>query len=364
MSKRITNNPLLPSATISIASPDFPPTLANGITNFIEYLRIVRRLSPHTVKAYQADLDRFSAYCLNIPLELIQDIDTPTVRMFASKLHRQGLAPRSIQRKLSSIRSFFDFSRQQLLPITARDFNPANDVKAPKFPQKLPTTMDVDQVKALLDNAAKPNLGRTKKRAGDESLLVRDHAIMETFYASGLRLAELALLDIADVDLNTGLITVTGKGSKQRILPLGKAAITAITKWLQQRNALADGDELAMFVSLRGTRLSHRAIQQRLKVATAHLTHQQNLHPHMLRHSFASHILESSGDLRAVQELLGHANLSTTQIYTHLDFQHLASVYDKTHPRAHIRRTAIKQTLTNSRPTSPKKPLPRPVNNE
>ena len=322
------------------SSPSDKDSLNKAGTLFIEYLTSVRRLSSHTIAAYKADLQHFYQHCESSQRPTLSSIDSEWIRQYTAKLHRQGLAPKSIQRKLSSIRSFFNFTNQHIDGHSlSADHNPADGIRAPKANKKLPVTMDVDQVKGLLDNAlTRPPKSATTKAVSeaDKKLIIRDKAIMETFYAAGLRLAELALLNVHDIDLSQAqsLITVTGKGNKQRILPLGQAAISAIKHWLSERPTLAIAEEAALFVSTRGTRLSHRAIQQRLKVATQHLEYQQNLHPHMLRHSFASHMLESSGDLRAVQELLGHANLSTTQIYTHLDFQHLASVYDDAHPRA------------------------------
>ncbi|MDG1292706.1 MAG: tyrosine recombinase XerC [Pseudomonadales bacterium] len=308
---------------------------------FIDHLTSVRRLSSHTIAAYKADLNHFYQHCESAQRQTLSSIDSEWIRQYTAKLHRQGLAAKSIQRKLSSIRSFFNFTHQHMEGHSLLDdHNPADGIRAPKANKKLPVTMDVDQVKGLLDNAlirpAQSTATTKTVSEADSKLSIRDKAIMETFYAAGLRLAELASLNVHDIDLSQAqsLITVTGKGNKQRILPLGQAAINAIQHWLTERPTMAAAEEPALFVSTRGTRLSHRAIQQRLKVATQHLEYQQNLHPHMLRHSFASHMLESSGDLRAVQELLGHANLSTTQIYTHLDFQHLASVYDDAHPRA------------------------------
>ncbi|MBT6579438.1 MAG: tyrosine recombinase XerC [Cellvibrionales bacterium] len=325
--------------TIKSVSSD-KNSLNKAYALFIEHLTSVRRLSSHTISAYEADLGHFCQHCELAQRLTLSSIDSEWIRQYTAKLHRQGLAPKSIQRKLSSIRSFFNFTNQQIDGhALSANHNPADGIRAPKANKKLPVTMDVDQVKGLLDNAltrpAKSAVTKTVSEA-DKKLVVRDKAIMETFYAAGLRLAELASLNVHDIDLSQAqsLIKVTGKGNKQRILPLGQTAISAIQHWLTERPTMAAADEPALFVSTRGTRLSHRAIQQRLKVATQHLEYQQNLHPHMLRHSFASHILESSGDLRAVQELLGHANLSTTQIYTHLDFQHLASVYDDAHPRA------------------------------
>jgi integrase/recombinase XerC len=198
--------------------------------------------------------------------------------------------------------------------------NPALGISAPKRPQRLPKTLDVDMIKQLLEFE------------GDEPIDIRDRAMMELFYSSGLRLAELADLNVSDLDLNDALVTVTGKGNKTRTLPIGRIAITALRRWLTSRDSLPP--DQALFLGQRGKRLGHRAIQQRLRFRATQQGLPAHVHPHMLRHSFASHLLESSSDLRGVQELLGHANLSTTQVYTHLDFQHLAQVYDKAHPRA------------------------------
>ena len=200
--------------------------------------------------------------------------------------------------------------------------NPFDLLKAPRHPRKLPDTLDIDAVQQLVDLKC------------DEPLTVRDRAILELFYSSGLRLSELVSLDVGDIDLSAGEARVTGKGNKTRIVPVGRYARTAIQQWLAIRTQMAAEAELAMFVSSRGGRLASRSVEKRLKDWAIRQGVNRNVHPHMLRHSFASHMLESSGDLRAVQELLGHQNISTTQIYTHLDFQHLAKVFDKAHPRA------------------------------
>ena len=200
--------------------------------------------------------------------------------------------------------------------------NPFDSIKAPRGPRRLPATLDIDAMQQLL------NL------PGDGPLTVRDRAILELFYSSGFRLSELVGLDLSDIDLASGEARVSGKGSKVRVVPVGRMALRALRDWLAVRNQLANDDEVAMFVSRRGSRLAARSIEQRLKYWSMRQGINRNLHPHMLRHSFASHLLESSGDLRAVQELLGHQNISTTQIYTHLDFQHLAKIYDSAHPRA------------------------------
>jgi integrase/recombinase XerC len=205
------------------------------------------------------------------------------------------------------------------------DNNPAEGVRAPKSGRKLPATLDVDQVARLLEIE------------GDAPLDRRDRAILELFYSSGLRLSELAALDVAQVQTSDRLLEITGKGAKTRRVPIGSKALQAIDTWLQVRTGLSSLDETALFVSRRGTRLSPRSIEQRIALRARQQGMPRHVHPHMLRHSFASHLLESSGDLRAVQELLGHADIGTTQIYTHLDFQHLAQVYDKAHPRARKR---------------------------
>jgi integrase/recombinase XerC len=245
-------------------------------------------------------------------------IDSQVVRQYAAARHRAGLAPKSLQRHLSAIRTWFRF---RLREGDAKG-NPADGVQAPKVRRRLPHTLDVDQVAHLLD------------LPGDAPLDDRDRAIMELFYSSGLRLAELVALDVADVSRGDELVQVTGKGSKSRRVPVGRLARSALERWLKARAALARTGETALFVSNRGRRLSARSVEARLRQRAIEQGMPSHVHPHMLRHSFASHLLESSGDLRAVQELLGHADIGTTQIYTHLDFQHLAQVYDATHPRS------------------------------
>lgn len=240
------------------------------------------------------------------------------LRRYVATLSREGLSGRSIARHLSATRRFYQFLLREKL---ASD-NPALDIRAPKSGRRLPRVADVDQLNQLLDGQP------------DDPLEVRDLCMFELMYSSGLRLAELASLDLDTVDLRGGEVRVVGKGGKERLLPVGRKAIAAIEEWLRHRVALANEGETALFVSQRGERLSHRSIQARLSRWGISRGADQKLHPHLLRHSFASHMLESSGDLRAVQELLGHADIATTQVYTHLDFQHLARVYDQSHPRA------------------------------
>ncbi|HDY83331.1 MAG TPA: tyrosine recombinase XerC [Halieaceae bacterium] len=298
--------------------------MEQSATQFIDYLRDVRQLSPHTLSNYQRDLQSLQRYCEEHSKRSAEQLVEADIRTWVSQLHRRGLAGSSIQRSLSAVRSFFNYlGREQ-----GRPRNPAASVQAPRQPRKLPKTLDADQVNKYL--------------SFDEDSIIarRDRAITELFYSSGLRLAELVAVDINDIDQHSKLLTVTGKGNKTRTVPVGSMALQAIERWLEVRpDSAADEDSaVALFTSSRGQRISVRNIQARLKVQGRKSGMHQNVHPHMLRHSFASHMLESSGDLRAVQELLGHANISTTQVYTHLDFQHLAKVYDAAHPRAKRRK--------------------------
>jgi integrase/recombinase XerC len=287
-----------------------------ALEDYITQLRLIHA-SKHTLSSYQRDLNNLSQYCHDKGITNWAEVKQADIRSHIANRHRQSIASKSLQRELSAIRSFYTYLlKNQLVTI-----NPAEYVKAPKQPRKLPKTMDVDQVAGLLD-------------AGTSSILeIRDVAMFELFYSSGLRLSELVDLDLADVDLNDASLRVRhGKGDKARVLPVGSKAITAIQNWLKHRPAKPD--EQAVFTSQQGGRLGQRSVQLRLSQWCKQKGIDEHIHPHMLRHSFASHLLESSQDLRAVQELLGHSNISTTQIYTHLDFQHLAEIYDKAHPRA------------------------------
>lgn len=302
-----------------------PNALEQDVSDFLNYLSQVRRLSPNSINAYRRDLTRLHHWALERGMSAASEFHQADIRQLAAQAHRQGLKGTSIQRLLSGIRSFYQFLNQQ----KRCDTNPAVGVSAPKTSRKLPNTMDADQLNHLLDIQADDWLGK------------RDLACMELFYSSGLRLSELTNLNLQDLELAEGLVTVTGKGNKTRTIPLGKTANEALRNWLKVRHEqLEDAEETAVFISQRGKRITPRAIQQRLKKVAMRQGVGRNVHPHMLRHSFASHVLESSGDLRAVQEMLGHANISTTQIYTHLDFQHLSSVYDKAHPRAQRQKNA------------------------
>ena len=285
---------------------------------FYSYLESERRYSPHTLAAYRRDLAAFMAFSREQGLDAWRRFEDQHVRAFVASQHRKGLSGTSLQRQLSALRTLFNY----LCRHGRADINPAQGVPAPRAPRRLPETLGVDQLESLL---AFP---------GDDALACRDRAVMELFYGCGLRLSELTGLDLGDIDWQQATVTVTGKGRKQRRVPFGAKAGQALKQWLKHRSLQADHEQRALFVSRSGRRISNSSIQQRLKKRAQQQGVRVSLHPHMLRHSFASHILESSSDLRAVQELLGHANLSTTQIYTHLDFQRLASVYDKAHPRS------------------------------
>lgn len=306
------------------ADPERQPSsgIAVDVDRHLEHLRVERRSSPNTIAAYARDLKQFALEVGGTPSAAIGTAD---IRRFAARLHARGLSPRSIARHLSSVRGLFAY----LVGRGDIGANPASGVRAPKVRQRLPKTLDVDQTATLFTSTAATPIE------------IRDRAIAELFYSSGLRLAELVGMDVRDLDLTNGFATVTGKGQKVRIVPVGRAARLAIKAWLATRKALR-GDE-PLFTSRQGTRLSARNVQLRLKRLGQTTSGNDALHPHMLRHSFASHILESSGDLRAVQELLGHANIATTQIYTHLDFLHLAKVYDDAHPRARTDGTTAKE---------------------
>jgi len=295
---------------------------ARRLDAFFQYLKTERRLSPHTLGNYRRDLDTFSAFCAAQGLDDWRALDIARARMFAAQLHRQGLSGRSIARHLSAARSFFRYLLREGLAA----HNPVTGVVAPKAGKRLPKALSADQATRLVEIPAQDALSR------------RDRALLELLYSSGLRLAELVALNVHDVDLRDGTVTVTGKGAKTRIIPVGNPAREAVSVWLGERAALAAPGERALFLGRNGKRLGARAVQLRLKHWAVRQGLGVGVHPHMLRHSFASHLLESSGDLRAVQELLGHADLSTTQVYTHLDFQHLAKVYDAAHPRARRRK--------------------------
>jgi integrase/recombinase XerC len=291
-------------------------TADTAVDAFLAELTHQRRASPHTVSAYRRDLEKLATLAGETSLLKLQPHQ---FKRYAMQLHGQGLGARSLARLLSSWRAYYRWLAKR----GAIEVNPCDGLKAPKRPKSLPKALSIDQTQALLDAPA------------EEVADLRDKAMFELFYSSGLRLSELAGLDLnGGLDLAEGVVTVTGKRGKTRTVPLGGKAAEAIRTWLDRRAELAKPDEPALFVGARGKRIGPRSIELRLDAWTKRIGLGVHVHPHMLRHSFASHVLQSSGDLRAVQEMLGHASISTTQIYTHLDFQHLAKVYDAAHPRA------------------------------
>jgi len=292
------------------------------LDRWLKHLRFERRLSALTIKNYHRDIEALYTFLCNAEVTDWARVDAGHVRSFAARLHRRGQAPRTIQRRLAAVRNLFDY----LLREGAVQANPGVDITAPKVARRLPETLDADAMGRLLDVRE------------DHPIATRDRAIMELFYSSGLRLAELASLQLTDIDLAEGTVRVTGKGAKTRIVPVGAKAREALRDWIKVRPQLEKAPSMAMFISRIGRTLSNRNIQARVHYWARRLGLPQGVSPHTFRHSFATHLLESSGDLRAVQEMLGHADISTTQIYTHLDFQHLARIYDQAHPRARKRR--------------------------
>lgn len=299
-----------------MAHPNAP--LNHVVQQYLDYLAYNKRYSPHTINAYTRDMQRLIETLEDQGHGTWADAQADTIRDAMVTARKTHLAPKSIQRILSSWRSFFTYLLQQNLV----KLNPVDGIRAPKSPRKLPNSLDPDQISQVLNATI----------TSDDPMAMRDKAMLELTYSCGLRLAELASLNVFDIDLTDASLIVTGKGNKTRQLPIGRQAIAALKSWLQQRGQLKCYDANALFINHRGQRMGVRGIQMRMANMAA--AHGQHIHPHMLRHSFASHLLQSSGDLRAVQELLGHSNISTTQVYTHLDYQHLAKVYDKAHPRA------------------------------
>jgi len=291
---------------------------AGWIDRFIDHLAIERRLSPLTCKNYRRDLELLLAFAEKADLNDWAGLDSEHIRSYSATSYRKGMSARSIQRRLSAARTFFRYLiREQHV-----DKNPVTSVSAPKARKRLPANLDADRMARLLDIP------------GKSPIVDRDRAILELLYSSCLRLAELVGLDCDDVDLAEATVRVTGKGNKERIVPVGRHALRAIGQWHKSRTGMADVEETALFVSNRGTRISPRSVQARVVHWARRQGIDTNVYPHLFRHSFATHMLESSHDLRGVQEMLGHANIATTQVYTHLDFQHLAQIYDQTHPRA------------------------------
>ncbi len=291
-----------------------------SVETFLAELAVQRRASPHTVDAYRRDLARLAALADGTDPASLR---APQLRRGLMQLHARELAPRSIARTLSAWRSYYAWLARR----GAIAQNPADGLRAPKRARTLPKALGIDQAAALLDRPAGVD--------GDDPLQVRDTAMFELFYSSGLRLSELVGLDWpGGLDLEAGEVTVTGKRQKTRTVPVGDKAKQALEAWLALRGGIAADGEPALFLGRNGTRLTPRQVQGRLAQWAQRQGVGVHVHPHMLRHSFASHVLQSSGDLRAVQEMLGHASIAATQIYTHLDFQHLAKIYDAAHPRA------------------------------
>ena len=291
----------------------------DAVATYLQHLAAERRLSPHTVAAYQRDLATLLTLVADKPLAELSPTD---IRSAIVQLRSQNLAASSVARQLSSWRGFYTYACRRL----NYPGNPCVGLRPPKAPKALPQVLSPDACNQLLEGGSLP--------ATDDALQARDRAMFELFYSSGLRLSELSGLDLNDLNLAAGEAQVTGKGRKTRIVPVGQQALTAIAAWLPLRDPLAKDQTTALFISQRGTRLSPRSVQLRLNRWALQAGLGQHVHPHMLRHAFATHVLQSSGDLRAVQEMLGHASISTTQVYTHLDWQHLAKVYDQAHPRA------------------------------
>lgn len=287
------------------------------LNDYLQHLTFERGLSALTCKNYARDIELLTTLAENSALEAIKN---PQVRRFIAILHGRGLSSKTIARALSAWRGFYNY----LIQHKGFTHNPVTGLRAPKSAKTLPQALSVDQAVKFVDIR------------GDDILALRDHAIFELFYSSGLRLAELVNLDIDRLDFTEGTVTVTGKGNKTRIVPLGSHASTAIQTWMQQRAQIEidDKNPKALFITQQGRRITPRAVQYRMKTWAIKQGANSDMHPHLLRHSFATHVLQSSGDLRAVQEMLGHANISTTQVYTHLDFQHLSKIYDAAHPRA------------------------------
>jgi integrase/recombinase XerC len=292
---------------------------------FLAHLEQERRLSRHTVQSYRRDIELLLRLASDTPLERLK---VHHIRRFVARLHGNGHSGRSLARALSAWRGLFGF----LMREQRHTNNPCVGVRAPKTAKKLPEVLSPEEVSRLVELQA------------DDVFAVRDRAMFELFYSSGLRLSELVALEPGDIDFDDATVRVLGKGGKTRVIPVGRFALRYLRDWLDCRETVAAGQQSALFVNQRGKNIGPRTVQQRLKSWAQKQGLPQHVHPHMLRHSFASHVLQSSGDLRAVQEMLGHASISTTQVYTHLDWQHLAKIYDQTHPRAKRKTGKSKQT--------------------
>lgn len=308
----------------------------NHLDDYLKHLTFERGLSALTLKSYARDLQLLESLTENTALDGIKNTQ---IRRYIATLHSRGLSSKTIARALSAWRGFYDY----LIHQHGYTQNPITGLRAPKSAKTLPQALSTDQAVKFVDIQQEGVLEQ------------RDHAILELFYSSGLRLAELVNLDINMLDFAEGTVTVTGKGNKTRVVPMGSHAMQAIQTWLQRRLLIpiAEANPNAVFVTQQGNRITPRAVQYRVKEWSIKQGINADMHPHMLRHSFASHVLQSSQDLRAVQEMLGHANISTTQVYTHLDFQHLAKIYDDAHPRAKKKYTWNIRTFHNTLLTYP-----------
>ena len=296
-------------------------TLKSNITSFLEYLVVEKRLAKNTILSYRRDLGSLEKFISKQKAKIIESATSTDIQDFISSDFETGLSARTIQRKVSSIRAFFNFLKER----KAIKDNPAKNIRTPRSKSYLPRTIDPDQITRLLRNS------------GKTFFEIRDKTMLEIFYSCGLRLSELVGLNLKDISLENSSLRVLGKGNKERVLPIGVKAKESLVHWLKHRNKLKkelSEREDALFLSIRGKRISRRNVQKRLAAWGLKLGVAEKIYPHKIRHSFATHLLESSQDLRAVQELLGHENIGTTQIYTHLDFQHLAKIYDQAHPRA------------------------------
>ncbi len=315
----------MPEQTGTPSTVNASPEKRNPLVeSFLVHIEKERRLSSHTIESYQRDIKVLLRLVGTTPLD---DVRIHHIRRFVARLHAQGLGGRSLGRALSAWRGFFNF----LMRDHGFAHNPCIGVRPPKTAKRLPDALSPEEISKLVDLPA------------TDSFAVRDRAMFELFYSSGLRLSELTSLRPEDIDFNDATVRVLGKGGKTRVVPVGRFALRYIRDWLEQRSAIAKGEQSALFLNHHGRPIGPRTVQQRLKSWAQKQGISQHVHPHMLRHSFASHVLQSSGDLRAVQEMLGHASISSTQIYTHLDWQHLAKTYDAAHPRAKRKSSKTRQ---------------------
>ena len=292
--------------------------LSESISSFLSYVKYEKQYTKDTIKNYSLDLKKFEKYLIDIDIKSTHEVSSDEIQNYIKKLNRKGLSPTSLARKASTIRSFFSY----LIKKRHLSLNPSKQIITPKKLKKLPSVLSIDEINNLCQIPS------------NSFASIRDKAMIEIMYSSGLRLSEATSLDTSSIDLDGKIISVIGKGKKQRYLPIGSKAVEALKEWLTVRNNLKLSHDDALFLNKFGNRLSNRSVQQRLNYWVKYLGINCKISPHTLRHSCATHLLESSGDLRAVQEFLGHEDISTTQIYTNIDFQHLKNVYTKSHPRS------------------------------